>query len=78
MSCLKLKRPYLRATLHVSKICVVVQMVLLHRKQKTSEEISQYPRLLADGKVSKVAERQIEIRLTGDASKDFHEKSCWM
>ena len=61
-----------------SKICVVVQMVLLHRQQKTSEEIPQYLRLLADGKVSKVAERQIEIRLTGDASKDFHEKSCWM
>ena len=33
-------------------------------------------RLLADGKVSKVEERQKEIRLTGDTSNDFHEKSC--
>ena len=74
LSCLKVKRPCLRATLHAPKMCAVVQMVLLHRKQ----EILQRLRLLGDGKVSKVEDRHNEIRLTGDASKDFHEKSCWM
>ena len=60
------------------KMCAVVQMVLLHRKQEASEEILQHLGLLGDGKVSKVEERQIKIRLTGDASKSFHKKSCWM
>ena len=60
------------------KMCAVVEMVLLHRKQETSEEILQRLRLLGDGKVSKVEQRQNEIKLTGDASKDFHEKNCWM
>ena len=59
-------------------MCAVVQMVLLHRKQEASEEIHQHLSLLGDGKVSKVEERQNEIRLTGDASKDFQEKSCWI
>ena len=68
----------MRATLHGPKLCAVVQMVLLHRKQEASEKIHQRLRLLGDGKVSKVEERQNEISLTSEASKDFHEKSCWM
>ena len=77
LSCLKVKHPCLRATLHAPKMCAVVHMVLLHRKQEASEEILQRLRLLGDGKVSKVEERQNEIRLTGDASKDFQEKFYW-
>ena len=72
------KAPCLRATLHAPKMCAVVRMILLHRKQEASEEILQRLRLLGDGKVSKVEERQKEIRLTGDASNNFHEKFCWM
>ena len=78
LSCLKVKRPCLRATLHAPKMCAVVQMVLLHMKQEASEKILQRLRLLGDGKLSKVEERQNEIRLTGDASKNFHKKLCWM
>ena len=37
--CVKVKQPSLRATLHAPKMCAVVQMVLLHRKQEASEEI---------------------------------------
>ena len=49
-------------------------MVSFHRKQEASKKILQRLSLLGDGKVSKVEERQNEIRLTGDASKDFQEK----
>lgn len=34
--------------------------------------------VLDDHSLTKVEERQNKIRLTGDASKDFHEKSCCM
>ena len=47
---------------------------VVHRKQDASEEILQCLKLLGCGKVSKVGERQNEIRLIGDASKDFQEK----
>ena len=53
-------------------------MVLLHRKKEVSEETLQHLRLLGDHSLTKVEERQNKIRLTGDASKDFHEKSCCM
>lgn len=56
-------------------MCAVAQMVSLHRKQEASE-ILQPLRLLGDGKVSNVEERQNEIRLTGNSSKDFQDKSC--
>ena len=78
LSCLKVKHSCLGAMLRAPKMCPVVHIVLLHRKQEASEEILQCLRLLGDAKVSKVEERQNEIRLTGDASNDFHEKSCWM
>lgn len=55
-------------------MCAVVQMVSLHRKQEASE-ILQPLRLLGDCKVSNVEERQNEIRLTGNTSKDFQDKS---
>ena len=76
--CLKGKWPCLRTTLHAPKMCAIVQMVLLHWKQEASEEILQRLSLISDGKVSKVEERQKEMRLTGDASKDLQEKFCWM
>ena len=69
LSCLKVKRPCLRTILHAPKMCTVVQMIMLHRKQEASEQILQLLRLLCDGKVSKVEERQNKIWLTGDASK---------
>ena len=34
--------------------------------------------LLGEGRMSKVEARQKETRLTGNANKDFHEKSFWM
>lgn len=64
----------MRATLNAPKMCAVVQMVSLDRKQEASE-ILQPLRLLGDCKVSNVEERQNEIRLTGNTSKDFQDKS---
>ena len=59
------------------EMCAVLEMILLHKKQ-VFQEITQCLRLLTDCKVARVTDSQNEIRLTGDTSKDFHEKSCWM
>lgn len=60
------------------EMCAVLEMILLHKKQEVFQEITQCLRLLTDCKVARVTDSQNEIRLTGDTSKDFHEKSCWM
>ena len=35
-------------------------------------------RLLGEGKVSYVDDMQNEVRFTGIASNNFHEKFCWI
>ena len=43
-----------------------------------SVEILHRRMLLGEGRTSKVEARKKETRLTGNANKDFHEKSFWM
>ena len=50
----KSKAALFESKLHATKMCAVVRMVLLDRRQEASEEILQRLRLLGDGIVSKV------------------------
>lgn len=75
MAILKSHMSKSKATLF--EMCAVLEMILLHKKQ-VFQETTQCLRLLTDCQVARVTDSQNEIRLTGDTSKDFHEKSCWM
>ena len=53
-----------------------MQTSFLQSVHAASVEIFHRWMLLGEGRTSKVDARQKETRLTGNANKDFHEKSC--
>lgn len=76
-SCLYVYLPCARATLHVPKICGVVQTCFLHKKQLFSVETCHLCKLEGDGRVSYVAPRQKDIKFWGKPNKVFQERSCF-
>ena len=55
-----------------------MQTYFLQSVHAASVEIFHHRTLLGEGKTSKVEARQKETMLTGNANKDFHEKSLRM